>query len=145
MKFLRFESLVFLVFLTACASSIPITPSAPVPSTSQSYPAPSTLPAQSQPTGYPAPATITSEAVTLTYQNFEIVPPQLTVKAGTLATFLVKDGTHQPYTSDPAPAFDSGAPLSAGATYQFTFENPGTFTLSCRLHDQMKATLIVVP
>ena len=145
MKFLRFESLVFLVFLTACASSIPITPSTPVPSTSQSYPAPPTLSAQNQPSGYLAPATTSGETVIVTYQDFEIVPPQLTIKAGTLATFVVKDGTHQPYTSDPAPAFDSGAPLSAGATYQFTFENPGTFTLSCRLHDQMKATLIVVP
>ncbi len=129
------------LLLIACTSSTPIPSSTPP----QAYPAPATIPAHSQPIGYPAPAATTSETITLTYQNFEIVPPSLTVKAGTLATFLVKDGTHQPYTSDPAPTFDSGVPLSAGATYQFTFGTPGTFTLSCRLHDQMKATLVVVP
>ena len=134
--------LAFILLLTACTSSTPVLPPTSLPP--QGYPpVPTDIP--SPPTGYPAPLAGAATAVTIIYQNFEIVPAQTTIPAGTLVTFLIKDGTHEPYTSDPAPAFDSGSSLNASATYQFTFQNPGTFTILCRLHSGMKATLVVIP
>jgi plastocyanin len=144
----------------------------PAPSaTVQGYP----LPAATKPTqGYPAPATeaptdvkptatsapTSTPAVTatpktefITFQDFEIVPASKTIAAGTKVVFLVKtNGTHchEPYSSypdrtDPSGLFDSG-PLQNGESFEFTFTDPGTYTIRCGCHpDSMVGTITVTP
>jgi len=160
---------VFVLVLTACATPTPTL--APQPTaTPPGYPAPA-LPQPTLAQGYPAPtqpvsteaprATVAATdtvdpygsdgvpaAAAITYQDFEIVPAQTTLKAGTTVVFTIKSasgGFHEPYTNDPAPAFDSGPNLGDGATYRFTFNKTGTFTLLCIYHSNMQATLAVTP
>jgi plastocyanin len=66
----------------------------------------------------------------------------------TRVTFLIKSASgnfHEPYTNDPAPAFDSGPKLGDGASYVFVFSQPGTFTILCGYHNDMRATVVVTP
>jgi plastocyanin len=107
--------------------------------------------------GYPAPpqpvATVTLTAtggapVFVTYKDFEIVPAQFTIPAGTTVTFLVESASgvlHQPYNSEPPDVFEAPADLSNGASWSFTFTELGAVTIRCRCHDQMTATITVTP
>jgi plastocyanin len=95
------------------------------------------------PTEVPTPAT-----AVITYQDFDILPAQTTVAVNTRVVFLIKSASgvfHEPYTNDPAPAFDSGPNLGDGASYAVTFALPGTFTLLCGYHNDMRATIVVTP
>lgn len=96
----------------------------------------------------PAP-TPTQGPLIVVFRNFEIVPSELTVKAGTQIIFVIQDSQHEPYLSFPnsidIAGFDSG-PLSPGAQYPVTFNNPGTFTIRCGFHpNKMVMTLTVEP
>jgi plastocyanin len=98
------------------------------------------------PTDTPVPA---SGPVNVVLRNFEFVPTELTVKAGTTITFNIQDSQHGPYLSFPnstdIAGFDSGT-LNPGAQFTITFNNPGTFTIRCGVHpNKMVMTLIVVP
>jgi plastocyanin len=42
-----------------------------------------------------------------------------------------------------SPAAFSSDPLSTGASYSFTFTQPGTYTYHCSIHPSMKGTVIV--
>ncbi|MEK7311708.1 MAG: hypothetical protein AAB382_07035, partial [Chloroflexota bacterium] len=100
------------------------------------------------PTEPPAPPP-TQGPVIVVFHNFEIVPSELTVKAGTQIIFVIQDSQHEPYLSFPnsidIAGFDSG-PLSPGAQYPVTFNNPGTFTIRCGFHpNKMVMTLTVEP
>ncbi len=115
-----------------------------------SLPTPAPPTATPQPGDTPIPTatvgpTATPGPVTVVYRNFEIVPANIVIKAGTTIIFLIKDSLHEPYTSDDAPAFDSGGGLGDGTTYQRTFSNVGTFTILCGYHANMTATLNVTP
>jgi hypothetical protein len=116
-------------------------------------PTPTTEPGQ--PTATPAP-TNTPEApptpgpVIVVFRNFEIVPAELTIKAGTTVIFQIQDSQHEVYESFPgsidiAGTFDSG-PLSPGETFTLTFNNPRTLTIRCGFHpNAMVMTLNVAP
>lgn len=111
-------------------------------------PAPPTATPRPEDTPIPTPTvgpTATPGPVTVVYRNFEIVPNNIVIKAGTTIIFLIKDSLHEPYTFDDAPAFDSGGGLGDGTTYQRTFNNVGTFTILCGYHANMTATLTVTP
>ncbi|MGW2253691.1 MULTISPECIES: cupredoxin domain-containing protein [unclassified Kitasatospora] len=89
-----------------------------------------------------APAT--GNAVTI--QNFAFSPARLTVKAGTTVTWTNKDTDPHTVTSKQG----SGGPLNSaslttGATYQFTFTQPGTYAYFCTIHPFMTATVVVTP
>ncbi len=116
-----------------------IAPGYPPPGpTAQVYPVPS-----------PAVTIVTGSApVVVTYKDFEIVPAQLTISAGTTVTFLVESASgalHQPYNSEPPDVFEAPADLSDGSSWSFTFTEPGTVTIHCRYHDQMTATITITP
>ena len=117
-----------------------------------SYPAgqatATTDPYEEAATAPPAP-TNTSEPVFITYRDFEIVPAQTTIRAGTTVNFLIQGGEgsfHQPYAGAAAPfIFEAPPNMGNGVTWPHTFDQPGTLTLLCGYHANMSATLIVEP
>jgi plastocyanin len=97
------------------------------------------------PGGAPAatpPATTPATNVTsVMIHNFSFMPQSISVPKGTTVTWTNMDGTSHTVTSDTG-AFNSGA-LKTNATFQFTFNTPGTFTYHCSFHPNMKATVVV--
>ncbi len=87
-----------------------------------------------------APAS--SGTVAITSSGFQ--PTLLTVKAGTTVTWTNNDSAAESVTSDTASLFDSGS-LTAGATYQFTFSQAGTFTYHSTTNPALKGTVVVTP
>ena len=93
-------------------------------------------------------ATATLATVFITYQDFEIVPAAATIRLGTRVVFQIRAGLltfHQPYNFTAPNTFEAPANLGDGATYVHTFAEPGTVTLLCGYHANMRATLIVEP
>ncbi len=93
-------------------------------------------------------ATTTPVTVFITYQDFEIVPAAATIRLGTRVVFQIRAGLltfHQPYNFAAPNTFEAPANLGDGATYVHTFTEPGTVTLLCGYHADMRATLIVQP
>jgi plastocyanin len=104
-----------------------------------------TEPPTSTPTQAP---TATPGTVFVTYQDFEIVPSQITIPVGTTVVFLIKGGFlsfHQPYNFDPPNVFESPSGLGDGATWSYIFNEPGTVTIRCGYHSEMVATVVVTP
>jgi len=65
----------------------------------------------------------------------------LTVTAGTTVEWVMRDQMPHTVTADSG-AFDSGT-LSAGGTFSHTFDEPGTYTYYCKLHPNMRGTVVV--
>lgn len=101
------------------------------------------------PTLAPALApTATPGTVFITYQDFEIVPSQVTIPVGTTVVFLIRGGFlsfHQPYNFDPPNVFESPSGLGDGATWSYIFAESGTVTIRCGYHSEMVATITVTP
>ena len=80
--------------------------------------------------------------------NDAFQPPSLTVSAGTTVTWTWGTGAIQhnvnPVASQPT---RSGNPVNAPASYQFTFNTPGTYSYYCQVHGSptagMRGTIIV--
>ena len=103
----------------------------------------------SNPPASPVGTQITQMAATagtsaVTIQNFAFSPATLTVKSGTTVTWTnLDDADHQIASDSGAPVSFSSSALARGASYQFTFTSPGTYTYHCAIHPSMKATIIV--
>jgi plastocyanin len=103
----------------------------------------------------PTPAiTNTPQTAFITFQDFEIIPRQTTIKAGTKVVFLIKAGflgKHQPYSSFPdniglSGLFEAPNNLGDGTSWPFTFTQPGTYTIRCGFHpNEMVGTVEVTP
>lgn len=91
-----------------------------------------------------APAA-TEERVVVRDRAFE--PAELTVTVGTTVTWVNEDELGHTITegTDGAPAPDAAfdAPLSAEQTVSYTFEEPGTYPVTCKVHPEMQMTVIV--
>jgi plastocyanin len=110
---------------------------------------PTAIPSDTAIPNTPTPAaSATAATVFMTYQDFEIVPAEMTIKVGTKITFLIKSASgakHQPYSFDPPYHFDSPNNLGDGTSISFTFDKPGTINLLCGYHRNMHATLTIEP
>jgi plastocyanin len=94
-----------------------------------------------------APASPTATpggGTTITMKNFAFDPSSVTVKTGTMVTWVNQDAASHAIASDNSSsvAFSSD-PLPTGASYNFTFATPGTFTYHCSIHPSMTGTIIV--
>jgi plastocyanin len=69
------------------------------------------------------------------------LPANYTVIAGSTVTWVNHDGTTHSVTSDMG-LFDSG-PLPPGASFSYTFTQPGTYRYSCFYHSWMTGTIVV--
>lgn len=72
-------------------------------------------------------------------QNFSFNPATLTVTAGTTVIWTNKDSAPHTIRSE---KFTSGN-IGQGQTYQYTFQNVGTYNYICGIHPSMKGTIIV--
>ena len=81
---------------------------------------------------------------TISIKNFAFDPSTLTVKTGTAVTWVNNDGAPHTIVSDTgAPAAISSDTLSSGASFTFTFTQPGTYIYHCSIHPSMIGTVIV--
>ncbi len=131
-------------------------PTVPPPATEPPTPAPTvpgSSPVPTEAATATAAASPTPGIAYMTFQDFAILPSQITIKAGTKIVFLIKSASgtcHEPYSSFPdntnlSGLFDSGA-LRDGASYAYTFAQAGTYTVRCGCHpDIMVSTVEVTP
>ena len=124
-----------LVLCSACIALLILACIAAGCSSSQTGPAPATT---------TAPPASTGGGISITINNFAFEPSSLTVKTGTVVTWMNQDGaTHTIVSDSGSPMAFSSDPLSNGASYPFTFTEPGTYLYHCSIHPSMKGTIIV--
>lgn len=87
------------------------------------------------------------DAETVALTGFAFAPEELTISAGTEVTFVnedaaahtVTEGTDGTAVDDPI----IDEELGGGAETSFTFDEPGTYELTCRFHPTMQMTVVV--
>ena len=77
----------------------------------------------------------------VTIADFAFEPADLEVEAGTTVTFTNEDGFAHTVTAKDK-SFDSGN-LAEGASFEHTFDEPGTFDYLCAIHNSMTGSVIV--
>ena len=80
-----------------------------------------------------------TQGSTINISGFAFNPGTLTVKKGTKVTWTNKDSAAHTIKSD---TFNSGD-IAQGGTFQFTFNNAGTFNYTCGIHPSMMGKIIV--
>jgi plastocyanin len=90
----------------------------------------------------PAPAPQpTGDAVGVSIANLAFEPAQITVPTGSAVVWTNEDSV--PHTVTAADGlFDSGI-FDPGASFTWTFEQPGSYAYLCQLHPQMQGTIVV--
>lgn len=82
----------------------------------------------------------------ISVQDSSFSPGTLTISVGTTVTWRHNGNTVHTVTSgdrgNPSGMFDSGD-MNNGNTFQFTFNNTGTFSYHCIYHIGMNGTIIV--
>lgn len=78
---------------------------------------------------------------TVTIQNMAFNPSTLNVQVGTTVTWINKDTVTHDVTSDTG-VFTSGN-LTNGMSYNYTFNQTGTFPYHCAIHPSMTGTIVV--
>jgi plastocyanin len=94
----------------------------------------------------PAPANPAGAVLpdTISLKNFAFTPSTLTIKPGTTVTWTNEDGTSHTVVSDSGtPVPFTSQTLVNGASFQFTFTRPGSYTYHCSIHPSMTGTIIV--
>lgn len=86
-------------------------------------------------------AEVHAQSASVAIQNFSFVPPTMMVPVGATVTWTNMDSVGHTTTSDTG-VWNSGA-LNPGASFQHTFNTPGTYTYHCMIHPYMHGTLVV--
>lgn len=88
-----------------------------------------------------------SEEVRVRLEDFAFDPEELTIAAGTEVTFLNADGATHTVTEgvDGAAADDPiiNVELAGNQADSFTFDEPGTYQITCLFHPSMNMTVVV--
>jgi len=84
------------------------------------------------------PSTNSSNSI-VKISNFSFQPKDLAVKSGTTVKWINEDSVPHSIKSD---SFNSQT-LSNGQSFEFTFNNTGTFNYSCSIHPSMTGTITV--
>jgi plastocyanin len=91
--------------------------------------------------GSPTSGTQQSKTVTASIQSFAFSPTPLTVNKGDMVVWTNKDTAEHTVTGD------KGGPnspnIAQNQTYSYKFDTVGTFTYYCKIHPNMKGTVIV--
>jgi plastocyanin len=88
-----------------------------------------------------SPAQVHAQNASVVIENFAFMPASMTVPVGTTVTWSNRDSVAHTTTSDTG-AWDSGT-LNPHASFQHTFNTPGTFTYHCMIHPYMHGTIVV--
>jgi plastocyanin len=83
----------------------------------------------------------TGETVSLANETFS--PGSLTVAAGTTVTFTDTGGHTVTEGTNGAAADDPIVDQTGGADIEVTFDEPGTYPITCKIHPQMNMTITV--
>lgn len=83
----------------------------------------------------------TSSQTKVSISNFAFAPQTLQIAKGTTVTWTNNDSAQHTVTSD-TNLFDSG-PISNGATFNYTFNEAGTFNYHCNVHPSMLGKVTV--
>jgi len=105
-----------------------------VPADTTTTPAESTTPTEST-------TPDSNSTTTVEIRNNAFIPAQLNVAPGTTVTFVNRDSVPHTATSDNK-LFDSGE-LAPGASYPVVFDGAGTVTYHCKLHPEMRGSIVV--
>jgi plastocyanin len=93
----------------------------------------------------PPPATPVASpvagAASVRIANLAFDPPTITIPAGSTVTWSNDDVTPHTVTADEG-QFDSGI-FDPGASFSWTFPEPGAFTYHCQLHPTMQGSVVV--
>ncbi len=92
------------------------------------------------PQAQPAAQEIPANASNASIANLSFNPGEITVATGSAVAWTNDDSVPHTVTAVDG-AFDSGI-FDPGASFSFTFTQPGTFAYLCQLHPQMQATVI---
>ena len=132
--------LVASVMLAACGGQS-ATPSASEPSATRSAAASEPAASESQPA-----ASETAE-VRIRIRNSSYDPTELTIPAGTEVTFLNADGFTHTVTegTDGQPVDDPivDEDIDQNGSVSVTFDEPGTYNITCKIHSSMNLTITV--
>lgn len=103
-----------------------------------------TRPRNAVPPATPATGAGTTAGSTVAIRNFAFDPQTLTIGSGTTVTWVNNDAAPHALASDtgsPVPFLSDS--LTTGASFSFTFSQPGTYLYHCSIHPSMKGTIIV--
>ena len=132
--------LVASVMLAACGGQS-ATPSASESSATQSAAASEPAASESQ------PAASESAEVRVRIRNSSYDPTELTIPAGTEVTFLNADGFTHTVTegTDGQPVDDPivDEDIDQNGSVSVTFDEPGTYNITCKIHSSMNLTITV--
>lgn len=81
-------------------------------------------------------------AGSVTIIDFAFDPSELTANVGETITWTNEDSTAHTVTSDGDGPLDSGD-VNGGATYEATFDEPGSYPYVCTIHPTMQGTVEV--
>ena len=79
---------------------------------------------------------------TVLIQNFSFKPAHITIKRGTKVRWINKDSTAHTATANNGRSFDSGR-LGPGKRYTHTFKRAGEQRYHCKIHPDMRASVVV--
>ena len=104
-------------------------------------PGPAPTPAPAAEPAPPAPGAVEGKSVKAGMSNFAFIPATLEIGVGTTIAWTNNDQMAHSVTSDDG-SWDSGL-IEPGATWQRTFETPGSFAFHCTPHPFMKGVVTV--
>jgi plastocyanin len=77
-------------------------------------------------------------------QDYSFKPGSITVKKGTTVTWTFKDSdAHNVAPTGSGNPLKKSPDLKSGGTYQATFDQVGTFTYQCGIHNFMSGSVTV--
>ena len=91
--------------------------------------------------GNAAPERSSTTAPSVDIEDFAYAPDPLRVDAGTTVTFTNRDEFDHTVTAKDK-SYDSGT-LAEDATFERTFDAPGTYAYFCAIHNSMTGSVVV--
>jgi plastocyanin len=73
--------------------------------------------------------------------NIAFEPAEIDVPVGGVVVWVNGDGVDHTTTADEG-QWDSGV-VASGESFEFTFDEPGTYTYTCLIHAQMQGSVVV--
>ena len=80
---------------------------------------------------------------TVSMANTQFTPSELTVPAGTTVTFTDTSGHTVTEGTDGEPVDDPIVDEDGGSDIDVTFDEPGTYNITCKIHPTMNMTITV--
>ncbi len=103
--------------------------------------------AVAEPSASAAASDPSAEPVTVRLEDFAFDTEELTIPAGTTVRFVNADGATHTVTEGSDGTATAGPiineELERNATARFTFDEPGTYAITCLFHPSMNMTVIV--